>query len=151
MKYAGIIKNDIAAGEGVNVTFFSQGCPFRCEGCHNPETWDFEAGKEFTPQTLNDILESLSANGIQRNLSIMGGEPLAPENVFLTVTSRRVDKLTLQKSLHLEELISYFSPVKVAHLKLCVNESVRIKTSKMKKLHLGLFQELSVFTKRKSA
>ena len=64
MKYAGIIKNDIAAGEGVNVTFFSQGCPFRCEGCHNPETWDFEAGKEFTPQTLNDILESLSANGI---------------------------------------------------------------------------------------
>ena len=84
MKYAGIIKNDIAAGEGVNVTFFSQGCPFRCEGCHNPETWDFEAGKEFTPQTLNDILESLSANGIQRNLSIMGGEPLAPENVFLT-------------------------------------------------------------------
>ena len=84
MKYAGIIKNDIAAGEGVNVTFFSQGCPFRCEGCHNPETWDFEAGKEFTPQTLNDILESLNANGIQRNLSIMGGEPLAPENVFLT-------------------------------------------------------------------
>ena len=84
MRQAGIIKNDVAAGKGVCVTFFTQGCEQHCPGCHNPETWDFEAGKEFTPQTLNDILESLSANGIQRNLSIMGGEPLAPENVFLT-------------------------------------------------------------------
>ena len=84
MKYAGIIKNDIAAGKGVNVTFFTQGCPFRCSGCHNPETWDFNGGKEFTPETLNELLESLNANDVQRNLSIMGGEPLASENLFLT-------------------------------------------------------------------
>lgn len=84
MQYAGIIKNDIAAGEGVNVTFFTQGCPKRCEGCHNPETWDFDGGKEFTSDTLNDILFSLSANGVQRNFSIMGGEPMASENLFIT-------------------------------------------------------------------
>lgn len=84
MQYAGIIKNDIAAGEGVNVTFFTQGCPHHCPGCHNPETWDFLGGKEFTPEVLNEIVESLQANGVQRNLSIMGGEPLCPENLFLT-------------------------------------------------------------------
>ena len=84
MQYAGIIKNDIAAGEGMNVTFFVQGCPFHCEGCHNPQTWDFLGGKEFTIDTLNDLTNAIQANGIKRNLSIMGGEPLCQENIFLT-------------------------------------------------------------------
>lgn len=83
MRYAGIIKNDIAAGEGVNVTFFTQGCPLHCEGCHNPQTWDFLGGKEFTNNTLNEIKAAIRANGIIRNLSIMGGEPLCQENLFL--------------------------------------------------------------------
>ena len=85
MQYAGIIKNDIAAGNKVNVTFFTQGCPFHCAGCHNPQTWDFNGGKEFTNDTLKEVLDSLSENGVQRNLSIMGGEPLCPENLFLTL------------------------------------------------------------------
>lgn len=84
MKYAGIIKNDISAAPGVNLTFFIQGCPHRCEGCHNPETWDFEGGEEFTTATMDDIIKSMSANGIKRNLCIMGGEPLCAENLFLT-------------------------------------------------------------------
>ena len=84
MKYAGLIKNDLAAAPGVCVSFFVQGCPLRCPGCHNPESWDFEGGMEFSAKTLNDILTSLSANGIERPLCIMGGEPLCPENSFLT-------------------------------------------------------------------
>lgn len=84
MRYAGIIKNDIAAGEGVNLTFFVQGCPFHCEGCHNPQTWAFDGGKEFTNDTLIEIINGLRANGVHRNLSIMGGEPLCQENLFLT-------------------------------------------------------------------
>lgn len=84
MRYAGIIKNDIAAGEGVNLTFFVQGCPFHCEGCHNPQTWAFDGGKEFTNDTLIEIINGLKANGVHRNLSIMGGEPLCQENLFLT-------------------------------------------------------------------
>ena len=84
MQYAGIIPNDIAAGEGINVSFFIQGCPIRCEGCHNPQTWDFLGGKEFTSETMNHLLSLLNANNIQRNLSIMGGEPLCSENIFLT-------------------------------------------------------------------
>ena len=84
MKYAGLIKNDFSAAPGVSTTFFVQGCPFHCEGCHNKDTWDFDGGKEFTPQTLDDIIDALTANNISRNLCIMGGEPLCQENQFLT-------------------------------------------------------------------
>ena len=85
MRHSGIIRNDLAAAPGVSVTFFTQGCPHRCKGCHNPETWDFNGGKEFTYDVLNDILDALCANGIKRNLCIMGGEPLCEENEFLTL------------------------------------------------------------------
>lgn len=84
MKYAGLIKNDMSAAPGVSVTFFTQGCPHHCRGCHNPETWSFERGKEFTNDTLNDIINALTANNITRSLAIMGGEPLCEENTFLT-------------------------------------------------------------------
>ena len=85
MQYAGLIKNDMCAAPGVSVSFFTQGCPHRCKGCHNPETWNFEGGKEFTFDTLNDIVNSLTANGITRSLAIMGGEPLCEQNAFLTL------------------------------------------------------------------
>lgn len=84
MRYAGIIKNDFSAAPGTSVTFFTQGCPHRCEGCHNPETWDFEGGEEVTHDTILEIIEAITANGLHRNLCIMGGEPLCPENQFLT-------------------------------------------------------------------
>lgn len=83
MRYAGIIRNDILAAPGICVSFFTQGCPNHCEGCHNPETWDFNGGKEFTQKTLSSIISALTANGIKRNLAIMGGEPLCQENLFL--------------------------------------------------------------------
>jgi anaerobic ribonucleoside-triphosphate reductase activating protein len=83
MKYAGINKNDFAAAPGVSVTFFTQGCPHRCYGCHNPETWDFDGGKDFTPQVLNEIVAALTANGLTRSFCLMGGEPLCEENLSL--------------------------------------------------------------------
>lgn len=84
MKYSGLIMNDIAAAPGLCVSFYVQGCPHRCKGCHNPSTWGFEGGEEFTLDTLNQIVEGLTANGIQRSLCILGGEPLCEENEFLT-------------------------------------------------------------------
>ena len=84
MRYADLKINDTANGPGVNVSFWVQGCPHHCKNCFNPETWNYKAGKEFTAETLEQIKQAISANGIQRNLSILGGEPLCAENLFLT-------------------------------------------------------------------
>ena len=84
MRYAGINWNDMTAGDGLCVTFYTQGCPHHCSGCHNPETWNFMGGKEFPPTLLDEIVEKLNAQGIQRTFCIMGGEPLCQENLFLT-------------------------------------------------------------------
>ena len=85
MRYAGLNKNDFSAAPGVSVTFYTQGCPHHCLGCHNPETWSFDGGKEFTPEVIDEILEALTANNIMRSLAIQGGEPLCAENGFLTL------------------------------------------------------------------
>lgn len=84
MKYAGIIKNDTAAASGISTTFFVQGCPIKCPGCHNPEAQSFDGGKEFSYSVIEELEQSLFANEIQRTLCIMGGEPLCSENLFLT-------------------------------------------------------------------
>lgn len=83
MKYSGLILNDITAAPGLCVSFFTQGCPHRCSGCHNPETWSYDCGIDFTSDTMNTIINGLTAQNIQRNFCVMGGEPLCPENVDL--------------------------------------------------------------------
>ena len=82
--YAGINKNDVVNGEGICVSFFMQGCPHHCKGCFNPETWDPADGKKITDKVLKEIIEAISANGIERNFSMLGGEPLAPFNLITT-------------------------------------------------------------------
>lgn len=83
MRYAGIIENDIAAAPGVCVSFFTQGCNNHCKNCHNPETWEPDGGRPFTEETMTQLIKAISANNIQRNLCIMGGEPLLDCNLFL--------------------------------------------------------------------
>lgn len=80
MNYAKIKKNDVANGEGICVSLFVQGCPHHCPGCFNSETWDFSKGRYFDIEIQQEIWEAITANGLQRNLSILGGEPLAPRN-----------------------------------------------------------------------
>ena len=81
MKYSGLIKNDIVNGQGVCVSLFVQGCPHRCPGCFNPETWNPEEGIEIPVDLKGQIIKAISANGIIRNFSVLGGEPLAPYNL----------------------------------------------------------------------
>ena len=82
-RYAKITFNDIVDGEGICVSFWTQGCPFRCPGCHNPDTWDFNGGVEIPSDIKGQIIKALSANGVQRNFSVLGGEPLCEENLDL--------------------------------------------------------------------
>ena len=80
MKYNKIRKMDIADGPGVRVSIFFQGCEFKCKNCFNPETHDFNGGKEFTDETIKHILELCDKEYIA-GLSILGGEPMHPRNI----------------------------------------------------------------------
>lgn len=83
-RYAGIKLNDVANGEGVCVSYWSQGCPHRCPGCHNPETWNPSGGMKYTTKVLDEIILAISKNGVNRNFSVLGGEPLAEYNLDQT-------------------------------------------------------------------
>lgn len=81
MRYSSIKPNDSINGEGVCVSLFVQGCEGKCPDCFNKETWDFNGGKPFGGRELQYIKRSLTANGIKRNFSILGGEPLHFNNI----------------------------------------------------------------------
>lgn len=86
LRIAALNKNDFINGEGVSVSLWMQGCPHHCKGCHNPEQWDFNGGKSVEIENLlNEIYEAITANNIQRNFSILGGEPLAQRNIENTL------------------------------------------------------------------
>lgn len=80
MNYNKIRKMDISNGPGVRVSIFMQGCAFNCRECFNPETHDFNGGKEFNEDTINEVLK-LCDNENVKGLSILGGEPMHPKNV----------------------------------------------------------------------
>lgn len=72
-RYAGLITNDFANGIGTCVSFWTQGCPHHCPGCQNPETWDFQGGKEIPADMRGQIIKAICANNIIRNFSVLGG------------------------------------------------------------------------------
>ena len=81
MRFSKIKDNDIANGEGIVMSLWTQGCPHHCKGCFNLETWDFNGGKEFKEEDKEYILQNIDKNNIKRNLSILGGEPLCNQNI----------------------------------------------------------------------
>ena len=78
-------------GPGVRVSIFMQGCSFNCKNCFNPETHDFNDGKEFTDATIDRIME-LCKNENVEGLSILGGEPMHPNNIEGTTKLAKVFK-----------------------------------------------------------
>lgn len=80
MRYAAIRDMDISNGTGVGVSLFVQGCPIHCDGCFNESTWDFDGGKEWSDEVKNKLIQLMKRSYIKR-LSILGGEPLASQNI----------------------------------------------------------------------
>ena len=81
MRINRIKDNDIANGFGITMSLWTQGCPHHCKGCFNKETWNFIDGEEFTEEKLNYIIDNIDKHNVKRDLSILGGEPLCPENI----------------------------------------------------------------------
>ena len=79
MHYATIKNCDIANGPGVRVSLFVSGCTRHCPDCFNTVAWDFDYGEPFTEETVEKLVQMLSPDYI-RGLTILGGEPMEPQN-----------------------------------------------------------------------
>jgi len=74
-----IITADSANGLGIRVSIFVSGCTNRCKGCFQPQTWDFEYGRPYTPEIEEFIISELSKSYYD-GLTILGGEPFEQSN-----------------------------------------------------------------------
>jgi len=79
MNFASIRNFDVSNGIGIGIALYVQGCHFHCKNCFNQVTWDFNGGKEWTPDIENKFIELANNKHVDR-VSILGGEPLTPEN-----------------------------------------------------------------------
>lgn len=73
MRIAGFVKESIVDGPGFRIVIFFQGCAHHCYGCHNPETWDFEGGKEVSFDLIKKIIDD---NPYADGITLSGGDPL---------------------------------------------------------------------------
>ena len=80
LNHSGIVGDSIVDGPGIRTTFFCQGCPHHCEGCHNPETWEFGCG---TDMATEDMVAIVKSNPLCRGVTFSGGEPFAQAEGYL--------------------------------------------------------------------
>lgn len=73
LRVAGVVEESIVDGPGIRYVIFTQGCPHKCKGCHNPETWNVEGGYDLD---LKDALKSIRSNPLLQGVTLSGGEPI---------------------------------------------------------------------------
>ena len=89
LELSGLVNDSIVDGPGIRVTIFCQGCPHHCEGCHNPETWEFGCGKPVPEEAL---LEEVMQNPLCRGVTFSGGEPFAQAEGFAKLAALLKEK-----------------------------------------------------------
>ncbi|MBQ8582665.1 MAG: anaerobic ribonucleoside-triphosphate reductase activating protein [Ruminococcus sp.] len=72
LRIAGTANDSIVDGPGIRFTIFTQGCPHHCEGCHNPQTHDFNGG---TITDTDELLNRIKSNPLLDGVTFSGGEP----------------------------------------------------------------------------
>jgi len=80
LRLAGTLNDSTADGPGLRYVVFAQGCPFRCEGCHNPQTHDPEGGSD---ADVDGIKREIEANPLLSGLTLSGGEPFVQAAALL--------------------------------------------------------------------
>lgn len=76
MNISGIIYDSVVDGEGIRNTLFISGCLHHCHGCHNPQTWDFNYGYEFTKEKQKEFIKKCKDNPLLDGITISGGDPI---------------------------------------------------------------------------
>lgn len=89
IKLAGLVADSIVDGPGFRFTIFTQGCPHHCEGCHNPQTHDFNGGRY---ADCDKIIEKIRQNKLTSGVTFSGGEPFC-QPVPCAYTAKRLKEL----------------------------------------------------------
>lgn len=88
IRLAGSVNDSITDGPGLRYTVFVQGCPHHCEGCHNPQTWDFGGGADGTTE---ELLKEINENPLLSGVTLSGGEPLCQAEQLLDFAQKVKD------------------------------------------------------------
>ena len=108
LRLAGVIRESIVDGPGIILVIFTQGCPHHCEGCHNPQTHDFNGGYISNPE---NILKAIDQNPLLKGVTFSGGEPFmqaeALAELAVEIHKRKLDILTYS-GFTFEEIVSSF-------------------------------------------
>ena len=99
MNIAAIKTNNIANGPGVRTAVFCSGCTHHCPQCFQPETWNEKFGDKYTPETEQQILDSLKPDYVS-GITLLGGEPFEPSHRdTLTSLIKKVHELYPKKTI----------------------------------------------------
>lgn len=111
VRLSGIVEDSITDGPGLRTAFFTQGCPHRCNGCHNAHTWSFEGGAEYS---LSDIYAKVADNPILGGVTFSGGEPMSQIENLLPLIKKIKTELHLEVAIYtgydFEELLAQKNP-----------------------------------------
>ena len=88
MRIANTVSDSIVDGPGLRFTVFTQGCPHGCPGCHNPESWNPEAGERLTEEKIQSIIKEIKANPLLDGVTFSGGDPFYNPEAFLSLVRR---------------------------------------------------------------
>ena len=92
LRIAGVVKESTVDGPGFRYVIFTQGCPHKCEGCHNPETHDFNGGKLVL---IDKIVQDINKNPLLAGVTISGGDPLMQAGQVAKLIDKLNKKLTV--------------------------------------------------------
>ncbi|MFZ5649782.1 MAG: anaerobic ribonucleoside-triphosphate reductase activating protein [Bacillota bacterium] len=85
IRLAGITPESVVDGPGIRYVIWAQGCKHRCQGCHSPQTWDFDGGQL---RDMDDILDEIKRNKLLKGITLSGGDPLEQAEKFAYIAKR---------------------------------------------------------------